>query len=343
MFPASPHTGNQQGGKNVERLMKTQLCVHSENATDDYLLYLRSMGLSHCFVMFSNEHSNYEDVNRVLDKVRSAGLTVDDAGNGFLYKHMSIHLGLPDRDRWIDEYNALNRLLGQAGVKVGYIGNSRVSHKGYFASDITHGLPGRTVDMDEILKRPPVCDPVVDEDMLWENFRYLLERALPVAKESGMKLSLHPSDPPYPMYEGYASLIHNSDCYRKALKLGDEIAPGVLNIKFCCGCWLEGGSSFGDILSDLREFVRAKRVLTVHFRNVSCPLPRFTETLAEDGYFNMMDIMRVLVEEGYDQAIYPDHIFQLGEASGGELAAFAYAVGYMKGLMDAAYDEKQRA
>ena len=327
----------------MQALMKPQLCVRSENATDEYLQYLRQMGLSHCFVMFHNDHSNYEDVNRILDKVRGAGLTVDDAGNGFLYKHMSIHLGLKDRDTWIDKYNDLNRILGKAGVPVGYIGNSRVSHTGYFASDLTHGAKGRTVDMDEILRRPPLYDHVVEEEELWDAFHYLLERALPVAKEVGMKLSLHPSDPPYPMYEGYASLIHNSDCYRKALKMADAIEPGVLGIKFCCGCWLEGGKNFGDILSDLREFVRAKRVLTVHFRNVSCPLPHFTEVLAEDGYFDMMSIMRVLVQEGYDQAIYPDHIFRLGEASGGELAAFAYAVGYMKGLMDAAYDEKQRA
>ena len=326
----------------MERRMKAQLCVQSKNATDDYLQYLRQMGLTHCFVMFANEHSNREDVNRILDRVRAAGLTVDDAGNGFLYKHLSIHLGLPDRDVWIDKYNDLNRILGQAGVPVGYIGNSRVSHTGYFANEMTHGALGRTVDMDEILRRPPVCEKPVEEEELWEAFHYLLQRALPVAKEAGMKLSLHPSDPPYPMYEGFASLVHNSDCYRKALKMADEIAPGVLGIKFCCGCWLEGGQQFGDILSDLREFVRAGRVLTVHFRNVSCPLPRFTEVLAEDGYFNMMDIMRVLVEEGYDQAIYPDHIFQTREGTGGDLASFAYAIGYMKGLMDAAYDEQRR-
>ena len=52
------------------------------------------MNISHCFVMFSNEHSNYEDVNRILDKVRKAGLTVDDAGNAFPYRHPSIHLGM---------------------------------------------------------------------------------------------------------------------------------------------------------------------------------------------------------------------------------------------------------
>ena len=266
----------------MQTLMKPQLRVRSQEATDDYLQYLRQMGLSHCFVMFSNEHCNYEDVNRTLDKIRCAGLTVDDAGNDFLYKHMSIYLGLPDRDIWIDKYNALNKLLGQAGVPVGYIGNSRVSHTGYFASELTHFAKGRTVDMDEILKRPPACEKTVEEDALWDAFHYLLERALPVAKEAGMKLSLHPSDPPYPMYEGYASLIHSSDCYRKALRMADAIETGVLGIKFCCGCWLEGGASFGSILEDLREFARAKRVLTVHFRNVSCPLPHFTEVLAED-------------------------------------------------------------
>ena len=326
----------------MEYLMKPQLCVHS-NDSDDYLQYLRQMNITHCFVMFSNEHSNYEDVNRTLDRVRKAGLTVDDAGNAFLYKHPSIHLGLPDRDAWIEKYNSLNRTLGQAGVKVGYIGNSRVSHTGYFACDATHGAPGRTVDMDEILQRGPEFDKVVEEEELWQAFDYFLKAAIPVAKENGMRLSLHPSDPPYPMYQGYASLVHNGDCFRKAFALADAIAPGVLGMKFCCGCWLEGGKAFGDILADLREFVRAGRVLTVHFRNVSAPLPHFCEALCEDGYMDMTKVMRLLVEEKYDQAIYVDHVFQTSAATGGDLAAFAYATGYMKGLMHMAYSDQALA
>lgn len=326
----------------MEYLMKPQLCVHS-NDSDDYLQYLRQMNITHCFVMFSNEHSNYEDVNRTLDRVRKAGLTVDDAGNAFLYKHPSIHLGLPDRDAWIEKYNSLNRTLGQAGVKVGYIGNSRVSHTGYFACDATHGAPGRTVDMDEILQRGPEFDKVVEEEELWQAFDYFLKAAIPVAQENGMRLSLHPSDPPHPMYQGYASLVHNGDCFRKAFAMADAIAPGVLGMKFCCGCWLEGGKAFGDILADLREFVRAGRVLTVHFRNVSAPLPHFCETLCEDGYMDMTKVMRLLVEEKYDRAIYVDHVFQTSAATGGDLAAFAYATGYMKGLMHMAYSDQALA
>ena len=49
----------------METLMKPQMGVNSEKATDDYLQYLRQMTISHCFVMFSNEHSNYADVNRI--------------------------------------------------------------------------------------------------------------------------------------------------------------------------------------------------------------------------------------------------------------------------------------
>lgn len=78
----------------METLMKPQMGINSDKATDDYLRYLRQMNISHCFVMFSNEHSNYEDVNRILERVRKAGLTVDDAGNSHIYKHPSIQLGL---------------------------------------------------------------------------------------------------------------------------------------------------------------------------------------------------------------------------------------------------------
>ena len=57
----------------MEMLMKPQLCV-SSNATDDYLRYLRQMNISHCFVMFRNEETNYDAVNRTLERVRAAGL-----------------------------------------------------------------------------------------------------------------------------------------------------------------------------------------------------------------------------------------------------------------------------
>ena len=60
----------------------------------------------------------------------------------------------------------------------------------------------------------------------------------------------------------------------------------------CIGCWLEGGENFGNVLEDIKYFVENKKVLCVHFRNVSSPMPQFEETLLEDGYMNMYEIMK---------------------------------------------------
>ena len=136
---------------------------------------------------------------------------------------------------------------------------------------------------------------------------------------------------------------------RKALRRADEIQQELglgtdehyLGIKFCCGCWLEGGEKFGNVLTDLADFVQQKRVHIVHFRNVSSPLPYFEETLLEDGYMDMYKIMDVLVKNGYDGTIYVDHVLRYDEQTGGEKTSFAYATGYMKGLMAAAYHQQK--
>lgn len=327
--------------------MKPQLSV-AANTSDDALRYLKQMNIAQCFVMFQPEECEREEqVLKALDRVHAAGLTITDAGCNPIYKHPSIQFGLPDRDYWIERYNKLNRWLGNAGVSVGYatwephVGTTR-----WQASDKAHGAVTRFVEMDEIISRgpfPAVLTREYDEEEVWANFEYFLRAALPVCREVNMRLALHPNDPPVPRCEGSAQLIHSSDGYRRAMRLGDSIEPGLLGVKFCCGCWLEGGEAFGDVISDIREFVRAGRVHIVHFRNVSSPLPNFGETLLEDGYFDMYKIIRALVEEDYDGTIYVDHVPRWDEATGGEQAAFSYATGYMKGLINAAYSDRDAA
>ncbi len=131
----------------------------------------------------------------------------------------------------------------------------------------THTAVGRIVDMAEINARGNVFPREYSEEEIWANFKYWFERTLPVCEETGIKIALHPNDPPAPFYEGWHNLIHNSDCYRGAIK--EVGASPYLGLKFCCGCWLEGGRAFGDLLQDLREFIGQKRVFTIHFRNVS--------------------------------------------------------------------------
>ena len=83
-----------------------------------------------------------------------------------------------------------------------------------------------------------------------------------------------------------------------------------------------------------RYFVGQKKLFKVHFRNVSAPLPDgFVETFPDDGYVDMSKVMRALVESGYTGAVISDH---LPNMVGGRRAAEAFALGYMRGLIQAA-------
>ncbi len=155
---------------------------------------------------------------------------------------------------------------------------------------------------------------------------------LPEAEKAGVRLALHPNDPPVPDIGGIPCLIHNTDSYRQAFAKAES---EWLGMEFCCGCWLEGGDAFGQILEDLRYFVRQKKVYIVHFRNISAPLPHFVETFLDDGYMDMKKIIQVLAEENYDGTIIYDHTPSMVEAAGPGAVA-AYAIGYMKGLIDSA-------
>ena len=103
-------------------------------------------------------------------------------------------------------------------------------------------------------------------------------------------------------------------------------------MEFCCGCWLEGGDTFGDPAKSISRFVREDRVLIVHFRNVSAPLPRFTETFLDNGYGHMETIIDALFDEGYRGTVTPDHVPNLVEPYG-RGASMAYAAGYIRALL----------
>ena len=78
-------------------------------------------------------------------------------------------------------------------------------------------------------------------------------------------------------------------------------------MEFCCGCWLEGGAGFGDIFDGIRTFTAEDRILIVHFRNVTAPLPRFVETFLDNGYMDMYRVMKTFVQAGYRGTMILDH------------------------------------
>ena len=194
--------------------------------------------------------------------------------------------------------------------------------------------------MEEIAKREASHGRVYSEEEIWDNFKYFLDRTLPVCEKAGVKMALHPNDPPAACVMGVPSLIYNSDGFKRAFELAGN-SP-YLGMKLCVGCWLEAGEQFGNLMEDIRYFVEQGKVLAVHFRNLSAPMPYFEEVLLEDGYADMYEIMKQLVRCGCDALISVDHASHGVPEFGGMAGAYGYSTGYMKGLLYAAEQEVKR-
>ena len=308
--------------------------------TDDTLSFIRQMGIEYVSLMLKPEDLSYEAIMAQQDRLSGFGLSISDASCNELQKNRSIHLGLPDRDEQIKRFKEMLYVMGRAGIPFTSIawqphGILRTAFK---AGEHTRGGISMFCDEAEIMARKNAEDRAYTEEEIWDNFQYFMDRVIPVAEETGVRLALHPNDPPIACMAGIPSLIYNTECYRRAIKATH--GSRALGIKLCTGCWLEAkDGAFGDIMADIKEFCADDRILCVHFRNVSSTLPVFEEVLCEDGYADMYAIMKQLISCDCDAVISIDHAFRPMEGFGGMAGSFAYPTGYMKGLLHAAERE----
>lgn len=340
------------------------------DASDEYLQFLQQMGMDCCYAWVEEHQTNYEFLSRLKERTAKHGLRLFNIGSSELAKPEEVHLGLPGRDKIIEKFNAFVELLGKVGVPTttitwepnyvfgttpeGHIlinGNPDLACKkyrkttdtfyfaprgDYYRTTTRGGAMTRLVDMSVIDAAPSSHGMIVNKDQMFDNFAYFTKAVIPAAESSKVRICLHPNDPPADSLMGLATLISSHKDYERAFEIADS---DYLGMELCCGCWLEGGEErFGNIYDSIREFVKKGKVSIVHFRNVSGSLPRFTETFIDDGYANMYEIMKCFVESGYNGTMIYDHV-PATVPEVGEMASAAYAVGYMKGVLQAAETE----
>ncbi|HLI02570.1 MAG TPA: mannonate dehydratase [Acidimicrobiales bacterium] len=246
-----------------------------------------------------------------------------------------IKLGAPDRDVHIDHFCQLVENMGRLGIKV-------ICHNwmaGLPWQRTSMRRPGRggalvtAFDQDVLADAPLTQWGEISEQQLWDNMRYFLERVVPVAERAGVKLAVHPDDPPVPVLRGIARILVTPEAMKRVI----DMVPSPSNgITLCQGTV----SSMGvDVPEAIRLLGGTGRVYFVHFRDVIGAREHFVETFQDEGQTDMAAAMRAYAEVGFDGYLRVDHVPTMaGEDNGRpgyETLGRLYALGYAKGLIDA--------
>src|SRR5579862_3624059 len=120
-----------------------------------------------------------------------------------------IRLGLPGRDEEIEQFNTMLRSMGELGI--GVICYNFMAVFGWMRTHTAIPARGGALvtgyDHDAVRDQPLTEYGVVPEERLWENFEYFLKRVVPVAERAGVKLALHPDDPPLSPIRGIGRIM----------------------------------------------------------------------------------------------------------------------------------------
>jgi len=263
-----------------------------------------------------------------------------------------ITLNLEGRDRRLAGYLDYIRALGEAGINYStYAHMANGIWRSGNVRPIRGGEPGGGLDLANPKKQGRWAGTVWNsdelshgrtytEEELWDNYAYFITRVAKVAEESGVFIGIHPDDPPVYTLGGVPrTLFGTFEGYKKALEIAGSKNIGVC---LCCGCWLQGGDKMGaDVYDAIRFFGSQNKLFKLHVRNVTNPLYEeggFAETYPDDGYGDVVKMVSILSEIGFDGCIINDH---LAPMVGGDRVSEAYQTAYLKGVVDAANSEKK--
>ncbi len=304
-------------------------------ATPEYLQFAAQFGATD--VLFNTpllpgaERWELYDLVKLRLSVEQWGLKLSALENVPTRFYDDIMLGGPKRDQQIENMISTVRNIARAGIPIfGYNWMPshvwrtppRVLRGGAVATAYDHGIASAL---------PNTHQRVYTEDEMWANFEYWIRAITPVAEEEGIRLGIHPCDPPVESLGGIPQLLRSFQAYKRLI----EICPSDANaIEFCQGTFSEMDDGV-DIYEKIRYFGSRRKILYVHFRNVSGTVPVFHEEFVNTGYVDMYRAMQTYYEVGFDSFFIDDHVPHTHQDTAWGHRGRAFANGYIQGLIEA--------
>jgi mannonate dehydratase len=352
--------------------MKLGLGLYRHMLTPEHFRFARQIGATHIVAHLvdyfrGGSHSNHDDQPTGSDfgwglagdpdrlwsadelialrkSVEAEGLKLEAIENFDPAHWHDVLLDGPLRDQHIEQVKTIIRNVGAAGIPVFGYNFSIAGVAGRTSGDYARGgaksvgmegnydLPmplGMAWNMVVDPNAPQGFIPPATHEQLWDRLRRFLEAVIPVAEEAGVRMAAHPDDPPTPFVRGQPRLVYQPSMYQRLL----DLVPSKFNALECCiGSLAE--MTEGDVYESVAQYASQGALGYVHFRNVRGKVPTYKETFVDDGDIDMLRILTILKEKGFDGVLIPDHTPQVNCAAPWH-AGMAYAMGFMKAAFKA--------
>ena len=250
-----------------------------------------------------------------------------------------IKLGLPGKDQEIEYVIDLIENMGKLGIPVWCYEWMPIMN--WMRTSTTTPARGGALATSfdyELMKNAPLTEyGEVPDEVLWENLEAFLKIVVPVAESAGVKLAMHPDDPPLSPIRGLARIMRSIDNYQRLL----DLYPSPVNgITLCQGNFT---LMTDDLPAAIRKFGKQEKIFFVHFRDVRGTPKKFVETFHDNGKTDMFACMKAYKEVGFDGVCRPDHVPTMA-GDNNDRPSYSnigrlFAIGYLRGLQEAVYAE----
>ncbi len=318
-----------------------------DTSLDDFLTFAVQYGATDVVIQSSTDKESrgrwsavpgetrweLNDLIKLRNQVESHGLHLEALENvpGNFYDQ--VILGGPKRDEQIENMIYTVRNIARAGIPI--FGYNWMPSSVWRTSAHTRNRGGSLVtsyDHKQHEDAPFTHGREYSREELWENLEHWVRIITPVAEEEGVRIGIHPDDPPVDSVGGIPRLLNGFDAYKRLTEIVDSPSNAI---EFCQGTFSEMKDAAGEGIYDMiRYFGERQKILYVHFRNVSNPGDAFHEEFINTGHVDMVRAIRLYKEIGFDGVLVNDHVpHTIGDTTWGHRGR-AYANGYIQALMD---------
>jgi len=314
--------------------MKFAMCLEPE-VTPKWA-HARQMGVDHAVVLGEpGPQWQLHDYGHMLALKKK----FDDAGLNLLAIEGMVPMDEmkcagPGREAQIEQFCQVVRNMGALEIPV-ICYSWMVFFTWARTSTTTRGRGGALVTSYEhhLTSRAPGTNRLrITQEELWETYEYFLRRVVPVAEKAGVRLALHPDDPPLSPVMGVSRIFGKPENYDRAMAMVESAANAI--------CFCQANFGLMDTPARVPEMIRHynDRIAFVHFRDVCGVAEDFVETFPDEGHTDMFACMRAYRDIGFAGPIRPDHAPAMeGDANirpGYEALGRLFAIGYMRGLLE---------